>query len=44
LQKPFHSDDLLERVGEIVRVPQKQLRPRPAAAKRVKQKSQDAAQ
>lgn len=44
LQKPFHSDDLLERVGEIVRLPQKQLRSRPAAAKRVKEKSQDAAQ
>lgn len=42
LQKPFHSDELVERVGEIVRLPQKQLRPKPA--KRVKEKSQDAAQ
>ena len=42
LQKPFHSDELVERVGEIIRVPQKQLRPKPA--RRVKEKSQDAAQ
>lgn len=42
LQKPFHSDELVERVGEIVRVSQKPLRPK--SGKRLKQKSQDAAQ
>jgi DNA-binding response OmpR family regulator len=42
LQKPFHSDDLLERVGEIVRVSQKPLRPK--AGTSLKEKSQDAAQ
>jgi DNA-binding response OmpR family regulator len=42
LQKPFEAHELIERVGEIVRVPQKTLRPKAAA--RAKRKTKDASQ